>query len=117
MVAIVVQGQGPLEGGGLTGGVTAELGGPSFGSPSVGGGFTACVPLDSGGAASFPLEFGGQSVGNPCVGSPFARSFLFINFLRWGLAETDIPATFTLGEKGLHSLIILSCILSFRSHS
>ena len=83
-----MQGLGPLEAGGLTGGVTDGLGGPSFGSPSVGGG----VPLDGGGPASFPFEFGGPSVGKPAVGSPFAGSAIFINFLPRVFLETGLSS-------------------------
>ena len=101
MDAIVVQGQGPLEGGGLSGGVTAsflfELGGPSFDGQPVGGGFTACVPLDGGGVTA-----------SPSFRSPLSSTLLFINFLPnllEGLVETCIPATAlaAMGEKGLHS--------------
>ena len=115
MDAIVVQGQGPLEGGGLSGGVTAsflfELGGPSFDGQPVGGGFTACVPLDGGGVTA-----------SPSFRSLLSSTLLFINFLPnllEGLVETCIPATAlaAMGEKGLHSLIIVFCILSCRSHS
>ncbi len=109
--AIAVQGLGPLEAGGLTGGVTDGLGGPSFGSPSVGGG----VPLDGGGAASFPFEFGGPSVGKPAVGSPFAGSGIFINFLLRVFLETGLSSR---DAKRFHSSISSGlCVLANRSHS